>query len=189
MATPLFDLAGKRALVTGGGMGIGRAIAIGLAEAGADVAVLSRRQDNLEATAAAVRNHIDTPRARRPFGHEPQAIKAGDMLFVSGQMACDGDGLPLIQPEKDFPHLQRAARAEMQLIVDNLAAICEAAGTSIENVCRRQAVYADMHAFEATWDVWRSAFRDLPAENTLGVTGRQLSLGCTVYADVMVYAP
>jgi 2-deoxy-D-gluconate 3-dehydrogenase len=55
MATPLFDLAGKRALVTGGGTGIGRAIAIGLAEAGADVAVLSRRADTLEATAAAVR--------------------------------------------------------------------------------------------------------------------------------------
>src|SRR5579871_6519431 len=55
MATPLFDLAGKRALVTGGGTGIGRAIAIGLAEAGADVAVLSRREDNLETTAAAVR--------------------------------------------------------------------------------------------------------------------------------------
>jgi 2-deoxy-D-gluconate 3-dehydrogenase len=55
MATPLFDLAGKRALVTGGGTGIGRAIAIGLAEAGADVAVLGRRADNLEATAAAVR--------------------------------------------------------------------------------------------------------------------------------------
>jgi enamine deaminase RidA (YjgF/YER057c/UK114 family) len=132
---------------------------------------------------------IDTPRARRPFGHEPQAIKAGDMLFISGQMACDEHGLPLVQPESDFPHLRRAARAEMQLIVDNLAAICQAAGTSIENVCRRQAVYTDMSAFEASWDVWRSAFRTLPAENTLGVAGRQLSLGCTVYADVMVYAP
>ena len=33
-------LAGKRALVTGGAAGIGRAIAVGLAEAGADVAVL-----------------------------------------------------------------------------------------------------------------------------------------------------
>jgi enamine deaminase RidA (YjgF/YER057c/UK114 family) len=132
---------------------------------------------------------VDTPRARRPFGHEPQAIKAGDLLFVSGQMACDEHGLPLAQPESDFPHLRRAARTEMQLIVDNLAAICDAAGTSVENVCRRQAVYTDMNAFEATWDVWRSAFRTLPAENTLGVTGRQLSLGCTLYADIMVYAP
>ncbi len=42
----LFDLSGKVALVVGGHGGIGKAIALGLAEAGADVAVASR---NLEA--------------------------------------------------------------------------------------------------------------------------------------------
>jgi len=39
----LFDLDGKRALVTGGGRGIGRGIAQGLAEAGAEVVVASRK--------------------------------------------------------------------------------------------------------------------------------------------------
>ena len=51
----LFDLTGKKALVTGGGRGLGRAIAVGLAEHGADVAVTSRTVAELEETAAAVR--------------------------------------------------------------------------------------------------------------------------------------
>ena len=51
----LFDLTDKKALVTGGGRGLGRAIAIGLAQHGADVAVTSRTVSELEETAEAVR--------------------------------------------------------------------------------------------------------------------------------------
>jgi NAD(P)-dependent dehydrogenase (short-subunit alcohol dehydrogenase family) len=48
-------LAGKRAVVTGAGRGIGRSIALALAEAGADVAVTARTATELEQLAADIR--------------------------------------------------------------------------------------------------------------------------------------
>src|SRR5438477_8231011 len=48
MASKLFDLTGKVALVTGGSKGLGKAMARGLAEAGADVVISSRHETELK---------------------------------------------------------------------------------------------------------------------------------------------
>jgi NAD(P)-dependent dehydrogenase (short-subunit alcohol dehydrogenase family) len=50
----LFSLEGKVAVVTGGTSGIGRALSLGLAEAGADVIATARRQQQVDETAAAI---------------------------------------------------------------------------------------------------------------------------------------
>src|SRR4051812_19205644 len=52
--TDYLDLADRRALVVGGGLGIGRAISEILAESGANVAVLDREGDRAQSVAASV---------------------------------------------------------------------------------------------------------------------------------------
>ncbi len=63
-AAPSFRLDGKRALVTGGGRGIGLAAASVLADAGAHVTLVSRTASEIEAAAGAIRGR----------GHRAEAL-------------------------------------------------------------------------------------------------------------------
>ena len=51
----MFDLKGEKAIVTGGGQGLGKEMALALAEAGADVAVVQRHVEVAEKTAEEIR--------------------------------------------------------------------------------------------------------------------------------------
>jgi NAD(P)-dependent dehydrogenase (short-subunit alcohol dehydrogenase family) len=54
MAANIFNLEGKTAVVIGGTSGIGRTLALGLADAGADVIASARRQEQVDETAAEI---------------------------------------------------------------------------------------------------------------------------------------
>ena len=54
MTAQIFSLEGKTAVVTGGTSGIGRALSLGLADAGADVIATARRQEQVDETAAEI---------------------------------------------------------------------------------------------------------------------------------------
>lgn len=59
MKSTIFDLSGRAALVTGGSRGLGKAIARGFAQAGADVVICARHEDQLQAAAGEIREGTD----------------------------------------------------------------------------------------------------------------------------------
>ena len=54
MGSSRFDLTGKCAVVIGGTSGLGKAVALGLAEAGADVVAASRRPEETQKVAGEI---------------------------------------------------------------------------------------------------------------------------------------
>lgn len=76
-------LDGRSALVTGAGKGLGRAVAIGLAEAGADVAVLARTAADLEAVAAGIR-----ALGRRALVKQADATRAAEVDAAVADIAA-----------------------------------------------------------------------------------------------------
>ncbi|NJJ37570.1 SDR family NAD(P)-dependent oxidoreductase [Paenibacillus apii] len=92
MYLPSFRLDGKKALVTGAGKGIGRALAIGLAEAGCDVALLSRTITDLEETAALISEHTSA----KSYCYPADVTQREQMEEAFGRAAADLGGLDLL---------------------------------------------------------------------------------------------
>jgi NAD(P)-dependent dehydrogenase (short-subunit alcohol dehydrogenase family) len=84
----MFSLSGRQALVIGGGSGIGRAIALGLARAGADVHVAGRRPDKLDESADLIRA---TGRRSNVFAIDARDLDALDALVDTVR---DTSGVP-----------------------------------------------------------------------------------------------
>lgn len=83
--TTLFSLEGRTAMVTGASRGIGRAIALGLAEAGANLVLAARDAAKLEETAGEIRAQGGTVRAIAFDLADLDAVQA-----ATNQLAADG---------------------------------------------------------------------------------------------------
>jgi gluconate 5-dehydrogenase len=88
MESGLFSLEGKTALVTGGNRGIGFATARGFAEHGADIALVARTKEQLEA--AGDRIHNETGRKVYLYPFDMENITAIDSLFENVSNETEG---------------------------------------------------------------------------------------------------
>jgi len=92
MKSELFDLSGKTALVTGGSRGIGLAVANGLAKHGADVAIVARTKEQLEAANRQIQ--ADTNKKVWIFPFDFKNIKAIEALFEN--IASETKGIDIL---------------------------------------------------------------------------------------------
>jgi NAD(P)-dependent dehydrogenase (short-subunit alcohol dehydrogenase family) len=105
--TQLFDLSKKCAVVVGGTSGLGQAIALALAEAGADVVAAARRKDEVSCTAAAIEKRgRRTLRIQADVLHRESLQKLHDEVFTRFgriDILVNSAGITARQPTIEFP--------------------------------------------------------------------------------------
>lgn len=98
----LFRLDDRVAVITGAGRGLGRAMAVALARAGADSVLVARRKDDLEETAKAVkkagRKAVVVPGDVTDASVAPQAVAAAVREFGRVDILVNNAGLYHMQP-------------------------------------------------------------------------------------------
>ncbi len=135
---------------------------------------------------------VETSDAPEPFSHEPQAVRAGDFLFLSQQMACDSQGRlvdgMLRHPE--FPFYGLPGQNQMRYMLKNVAAICEAGGTKLENVVRRACFHDTGDHFADSIEEWARHFPGVkPASTTMIIGGPLVVPGANALLDLTAWVP
>ena len=153
MAPNPFSLNGKRALVTGGGRGIGRACAVAMAQSGADVIVTSRTRTQLDETVDFIRRQggsassivcdISDPGAVRELNEQ---LTAGDgvvdILVNNAAISPIVKGIEKVAPEEWEQILGVNVNATFGVIRTVGASMVERASGSVVNVSSIGAVRA-----------------------------------------------
>lgn len=126
------SLAGKHALVTGGGRGIGRAVARALTEAGAMVTITGRTESQLAETVAAGEAHgylpldvTDENAVMAAFARAAQAHGAVDILIANAGAAESG------------PFLRTDSALFQRMIALNLMGVVHTARAVLPEMVRR----------------------------------------------------
>jgi 2-iminobutanoate/2-iminopropanoate deaminase len=110
-----------------------------------------------------VRERIQTDTAPQAIGPYSQAIRAGDFVFVSGQIAIDpatGQFVP------------GSVAEQTERVLKNLAAVLSAAGSSLDKVVKTTVFLADMKEFNEMNEVYATFFSEAPpARATVAAAG------------------
>ncbi|BBE72004.1 SDR family oxidoreductase [Oharaeibacter diazotrophicus] len=114
----MFDLRGRRALVTGSSQGIGLALARGLAAAGAAVVLNGRDRDRLAAAAAHVPGAATLPFDAIDHGAARAAVDGFEAEVGPIDILVNNAGMQYRAPLEDFP-----AEAFQRLLQTNVASV------------------------------------------------------------------
>ena len=122
------------------------------------------------------------------FQGSSTAIRAGDLLFISGLMAVrDGSLVPEARSDPTQPFYATPVRRELQEILAQAETICRAAGTRLTNAVRIQQFHSDLADLAVTLDVWSEATDGMPLPLSpievpwLPVPGARLQVDLWIY--------
>ncbi len=114
---------------------------------------------------------IFTDKAPEAIGPYTQAVKAGNLVFTSGQIA--------INPESGAVEASDIA-GQTEQVCKNLSEVLKAAGTSIENAVKTTCFLADMGDFAAFNEVYGKYFTGKPARSCVAVKSLPKNVLCEV---------